>query len=374
MFYPLKQCLGLKSRVLALRVGIYIMLYALFSIPFPSVAASLDADGAIEALRITSGSYAGGYQIAPAGLLQWYFANLGLVAHIKSNSSLTVKANVKAYLDAYIKNLVRPSYVIKDVEAPNGDWSQNTGYILHNADSDDAYAATFLSLVWAYVQATNDTDWAKSNLATLKGIAYNNLATQMKSKNSCVPVYQKQSLNSSTDNSTGYLQDNTENYKGLADFSSLLSRLGDSASNYYQSFANSASQCVHNTLWNSSVNAFLVSDISGLPGSTFYPDVVSQVFPQAYAVPDNASTTHYTAGYAYLNKNAPTWATGQCGTKPCDPNYFPWGILGYVAAVRGDCTNAKKQQDTIANLFTTKRSAVTINELGWYLRNVAICK
>lgn len=373
MFYPLKQCLGLKSRVLALRVGIYIMLYALFSIPFPSVAASLDADGAIEALRITSGSYAGGYQVAPAGILQWYFANLGLVAHIKSNSSSTVKANVKAYLDAYIKNLVRPSYVIKDVLAPNGNWSQNTGYILHNADSDDAYAATFLSLVWAYVQATNDTDWANSNLATLKGIAYNNLATQVKS-NFCARVYQKQSPNSSTDNSTGYLQDNTENYKGLADFSSLLSRLGDSDSNYYQSFANSISQCVHNTLWNSSVNAFLVSDISGLPGSTFYPDVVSQVFPQAYAVPGNASTTHYTAGYAYLNKNAPTWATGQCGTQPCDPNYFPWGILGYVAAVRGDCTNAKKQQDTIANLFTTKRSAVTINELGWYLRNVTICK
>jgi hypothetical protein len=39
---------------------------------------SFDPLAFLEQGRITSGKYAGGYLVAPAGALNWYFANIGL--------------------------------------------------------------------------------------------------------------------------------------------------------------------------------------------------------------------------------------------------------------------------------------------------------
>jgi len=45
----------------------------------PTNATPINVVAEIKALRIPSGPYAGGYELAPNGILNWYFANLGLL-------------------------------------------------------------------------------------------------------------------------------------------------------------------------------------------------------------------------------------------------------------------------------------------------------
>ncbi len=313
----------------------------------------------LDALKITTGPLAGAYQVGVgSNWLNWYFANLGLFGFIKDRPN-----EVRSYMDLYIRNVNPANYTINDVKF-NGDLNAP---IHCPADSNDSYASTFLSLAAEYMKVTGDTQWFRNHLPVLKAIAYANLVEPQKTdgmisvfRADYAPPTHPTYCPSFTRSNIAYTEDNTENYRGLVDFSDALAALGDADAGYYKQVATSVAAGIQNR---STGSALTVADSDTTVNPDFYPGTVTQVFPQLHDVPlapDTATTqSRYDSGYAYLNSHAPTWST------QIDPGAgYPWMLLGYVAAKRGDTARAQQQ---MAMLRANSGKAI-INELGFYKR------
>lgn len=302
-----------------------------------------------EESRIKSGPYAGGYLVAPAGYLNWYFANLGLLAFVDR-----VPGEVKAYLALYIAHL-RPDFSIEDVVFSN-PYDPGAGTAAPRAqDSDDSYAATFLSLAARYVHVTKDRAWLDTNLATLKAMAERNLIASQES-NGLVHVFQDRAKYP-----FAYTQDNCEAFHGLRDFAVLLTEIGDPAASRYRTAADAIASAISKTMFLPTDRAFgVIYGTAVAPlGVTFYPDAVTQAFPRGHGLPVNAAEDD--GAWAFLAKTAPAWWTGT-------HDKAPFMILGYAAALRGDTTAALAQQAHLRSLVKTDRGAAGIHELGYYQR------
>ncbi len=324
--------------------------------PVPA-GTGINAVAEIKSLRIPTGPYAGGYELAPNGRLNWYFTALGLLPIVQYLSAPDLDLHIRTYLDLYLRNL-NANYTIEDVDFPFGRANTNS-FTKILSDSDDSYAATFLSLAVRYVRASRNWTWWEANKARMKDLAYRNLALAAKGTG-LTSVFQAPR---SQTNSLGYLMDNCEVYRGLRDFASMLRERGElNDANYYDLLAaNTASGMVG--LFNVAGKAFRMSDGSPTPETSFYPGTTCQVYAQAFGVTELAPL--YDRGWAYLEKHTPRWETGQY-----DP--YSWAILGYVAAKRGNATQAKAQLATIEKAFVANRGVVTINELGFYQRTKAV--
>jgi hypothetical protein len=310
----------------------------------PPAAPAIDVVAQIKALRLNDGPLAGAYPIAPAGKVNWYFANLGLMGIVNKLSADDGDFYIRQYLDAFVRH-VDGDGIIFDY-GPNGP---------EFPDSHDSYAATFLTLVLAYETHSGNSVWANSNMATLKLMAYNCLTTQVKS-NMLTSVFRN-----GVPSNIGYLMDNCEVYRGLRDFAALLRKRGDTDADYYDSFATQIPLGMRALF---SV-AYKPSDAHQSPETTFYPGTTCQVFPQAFGVPELSNT--FDTAYFYLNNHSPGWEKGTY-------DMFPWAVLGYVAAVRNDAQRARTQLATMNTLFQSNRALVTINELGWYQRTTDLLK
>lgn len=327
-------------------------------VPPGTSATAIDVVAELKALRITAGPYAGGYEIAPNGRLNWYFTNLGLLPLVQRLSAPDLELYIRSYLDLYLRN-VSASSTIQDVNFPFGR-ANPTVFTLVPSDSDDAYASTFLSLAVRYVRASSNWTWWEANKAALKNIAYRNLALTAKASG-LAAVFQAPR---SQTNSFGYLMDNCEGYRGLRDLAALLrSRSELIDANYYDRLASNVALGLVNQCFNSTAKAFAPSDGNQPTSAVFYPGTTCQIYPQAFGLVELASLFSY--GWNTLNALSPGWETGKL-----DP--YPWAILGYVAALRGETTLAVAKTRSVEQLFASNRSLVTINELGFYLRTQSV--
>lgn len=324
-----------------------------------AAAPQIDAVAEIKALRIPTGPYAGGYELAPNGRLNWYFANLGLLPVVHLLGPADLRTCILPYLNLYLANTDPTTSTIADIDFPYG--RANTSVFKKVlSDSDDAYASTFLSLASRYVVVSGNWTWWEANKAALKNIAYRNLALTAK-PSGLTSVFQAPR---SQTNSIGYLMDNCEGYRGLRDFAALLrsrSELPDA--NYYDLLASNTADGILNQLYKASPKAFSASDASLAPSAVFYPGTTCQVYPQAFGLSELAP--QFSGGWNYLDTLSPGWETGRY-----DP--FPWAILGYVAALRRQTTQARAQLASIEKTFAANRGLITINELGFYLRTKAV--
>lgn len=322
------------------------------------VGSSIDVIKEIRALQIPTGPYAGGYEIAPNGRLNWYFTNLGLLPIVQLLNAADLETLVRRYLDLYLRCLT-PADTIDDINFLVGRVNPSS-FTKMDSDSDDAYAATFVSLVVRYLRASQNWAWWDANKARVKSLAYRNLAMTAK-PTGLTSVFQAPR---SQTNSIGYLMDNCEGYRGLRDLASLLRDRGDTVdANYADLLASNTASGIRNHIFNASAGAFTPSDAHPIPLANFYPGTTCQIYAQAFGVTELAS--QFDAGWNYLNKTTPGWEDGHC-----DP--YPWAILGTVAAMRGQITLARLQQASIEKTFGTSRALVTINELGFYQRTKAI--
>ncbi len=325
--------------------------------PVKPATTKIDAIAEIKKLRIKQGIFAGGYQVAPTGVLNWYFTNLGLIAIVPRLTLSDLNIYIRSYLNLYLKRL-EPDMSIKDINFEDGNPLSSYGKT--PSDSDDSYAATFLSLAslyakTIYIKQSKDLTWWNKNKSKLKNIAYYNLAISIK-QNGLTSVFQ--SPRSQKDN-TGYLMDNCESYRGLRDFAEMLRLTGDIAdANYFDSFANGITQGIDSMLFDSITARFIPSD-NPLDETCFYPKATCQVFPQAFGLVELSS--HFDQAWHYLNATAANWQNGHY-------EEYPWAILGFVAAKRGAIIQAQAQMKTVQSLFIHKRGLVTINELGFYQR------
>jgi hypothetical protein len=319
--------------------------------PTPQV---IDAVAELKALRITTGPLTNGYLVAPAGRLNWYFTHLGLLPIIQYLTAADLDTYIRKYLDLYLSR-IEGNYIIQDVNFNDATMQNIT---LVPSDSDNSYASTLLMMVARYLKATNNWTWWDANKAKIKNIAYANIAMLVKS-NGLARVFQMSST--STVANYGYLMNNCEDYRGLREYAAILNLRGESTdANYYNNFATTIAQSINTILWDSGRSGFKMSDqdLRADP-TTFYPGTTCQAFPEAFGVSESA--TYFTQAYNFLNTNSPSWPD-------CVYDPYPWAVLGYVAAKRGDSTRAKTQMAAIEKLFVNNRAMVTINELGFYQR------
>ncbi|MGY8905292.1 MAG: hypothetical protein ACKVIH_12160 [Burkholderiales bacterium] len=322
-------------------------------IPSTGTGTGINAVEAIKALRIPTGPYAGAYEIAPNGLSNWYFTNLGLIAIVQYLNGPDLDTYIRSYLDLYLSKL-EPNMSIRDVHFPFGRVN-TSNFTLVLADSDDSYAATTLTLAARYLRASQNWAWWDQNKARLKDIAYRNIATAIKA-NGLTSVFQ--SPRSQTNNA-GYLMDNCEVYRGLTDFALLLRERGEPAdATYYESFAKNISSALA-TLFSMSNNGFRFADLANQTETTFYPGTTCQVFPQVFGVTPLAP--YYDRAWNFFNLNSTGWEKGTI-----DP--YPWAVLGLAAALRGQTALAQAQLASMEKTFAISRPLMTINELGFYQR------
>ena len=331
--------------------------------PAPTPSGAINTNGginaveAIKALRIPTGPFTGAYEVAPNGLSNWYFTNLGLISIIQYLDALDLDKYIRTYLDLYISRL-EPNLSIQDVQFPFGR-TNTTVYTLVPSDSDDSYAATTLTLAVRYLRASQNWAWWDKNKSKLKDIAYKNIATSIKS-NGLTSVFQAPR---NQVNNAGYLMDNCEVYRGLSDFSLLLKERGDTLdAAYYGLFASNIGKAMTG-LFITSSNAFKMADLSIQTDTSFYPGTSCQVFPQVFNVTELAA--YYDRAWNFFNVNSKGWETGAL-----DP--YPWAVLGLAAAKRGQITLAQTQLTSIEKTFALNRPLVTINELGFYQRTKSV--
>ncbi len=318
----------------------------------------INAIAAIKALRITTGPLARGYLIAPNGRLNWYFTNLGLVPIVQYLNATDLDTYIRPYMDLYLSR-VQSDYTIEDVNFNDASLQNIT---LVPSDSDNSYAATLVSLAARYLRASNHWAWWDANKAKLQAMVDANIAALQKANGLC-RVFQLSRVSPVAD--YGYMMNNAEDYRALRDFAAILALRGESTlSNHYNNIASSIAQSMVIYLWDSGRSGFKTSDQDAQADSTsFYPGTTCQIFPQAFGVSE--LSTYFTAAYQFLNRYSPQWPH-----EIYDP--YPWAILGYVAAKRGDTNRARTQMAATETKYANQRALVTINELGFYQRTQSI--
>ena len=325
--------------------------------PVPAVGGVLNAVEAIKALRIPTGPYAGAYEIAPNGLSNWYFTNLGLISIVQYLDGPGLDTYIRTYLDLYLSKL-EPDLSIKDIQFPFGR-ANTSAFTLVLQDSDDSYAATTLTLAARYLKVSQNWAWWDRNKSRLKDIAYRNIALSTK-PNGLTSVFQP---SRSQINNAGYLMDNCEVYRGLRDFCAILSERGDAAdAAYYGQFADEIGKALA-TLFSPAGNAFRFADLALQTETSFYPGTSCQVFPQVFGVSELAN--YFTPAWNFMAANSSGWETGKL-----DP--YPFAVIGLAAAKRGQIALAKTQMASIEKTFTSNRALITINELGFYQRTKSV--
>lgn len=323
---------------------------------FAQTVSPINAVAELKKLRIASGTFTGGYLMAPGGRLNWYFTNLGILPIIQYLTSAELDLYIRTYLDLYLRRLEANSSIL-DIDFPTGPTGAFQTVL---ADSDDSYAATTLTLAARYLRASQNWAWWDANKAKLKTMAYRNLPVAVK-PNGLTSVFQAPR---SQTNSVGYLMDNCEAYRGLRDFAGLLRERGEAAdAAYYDSFATNITARISASLFDVNRGAFMPSDADLVPTTVFYPGTTCQVFAQAFGVKELAP--YFDRGWAYLNRVTPNWQDGRYDA-------YPWAVLGFVAAKRGATAQAQGQLQMMNSKFITDRGLVTINELGFYQRSVSL--
>lgn len=339
-----------------LQGGAAVAASTLAGLPGPAAAAlpRIGVVAAIKALRIPSGPWAGGYEIAPAGRLNWYFTNLGLLPVVQLLGAADRDTYIRSYLDLYIRSL-RSDATIEDVDFTSGS-STSGSYAMVPSDSDDSYAATLLSLAVRYLRASRNWTWWNANKATLLRMAERNLVAMIK-PSGYTSVFQPPRNQT---NDIGYLMDNCEVYRGLRDFAGLLRERGDGVqADRLDGVATGIASSIQRQGFDANRGGFTVGDHARLAEVGFYPGTTCQVFPQAFGLVELAP--QFDRAYRYLQTYSPGWADGRY-------DVYPWAVLGYVAALRGQRAQARSQLDMIDQKFADNRGLVTINELGFYLR------
>lgn len=322
----------------------------------PPLAHSVPAFSPLQhvcALRITGGPLQGAFTVAPLGVVNWYFGNIGLLPFVAR-----LRHEVRGWLDLQLGRYDLSRGTIADVEP---DYSANPASpsikALIPPDSDDAYAATLLELAARYDSVWTATAWWAANVSTLRRIADG--AIRALQKPSGLTRTFRNRARPGADIS--YLMDNCEVHSGLTAFAARLRAHGDRSAAVYDRAAKAVALGIAR-LFDREAGAFRASDADVAPGNRFYPDATAQVFPELHGVSaPGLGQQEWDAGWAALGRIAPLWPK-----LAYDP--YPWLLLGTVAAGRSaeDKLNARHQLASARALYASEPSRLTISELAQY--------
>jgi hypothetical protein len=231
----------------------------------------------------------------------------------------------------------------------------------NTADSTDSYAATFLSLAWAYYQTGDPNAQAyvasiASSLDLIGGVIAQ--TQQSDGLTWALPDYLIK-----------YLMDNCEVQRGLRDAASLFNAIGmPTKGSYYSTLADANLAGLNGMYLGNGVWAYYKGFSGTLypPNMTnWYPDATSQIFPILQGVVP-ASDARAQATYAAFNSAWPGWPNLSYTTQ--DP--FPWVLVSGAAAQMGDTARVNTYIQNIQNLYVNTGFGGYFydNEAGWFIR------
>ena len=286
-----------------------------------------------------------------------YFANLAAIGLTKNKAYYP---QVKAWMQWYVNHLNYPDKWGMYCSMYDYDVSGTTETSTNSADSTDSYAATFLSLAWAYWQTGDPTAQAYIKTLSYQLDCIGGVIVQTQQSNGltwALPDYQIQ-----------YLMDNAEVYRGISDLASLESAAfnNSTSANYYTAIAASVKNGIQTVLWNAAAHDYY--PYAGSPAAdwgTWYPDTTAQLYPIVNGVISPTSSQAVNL-YAAFNSNWPSWDTLNF------PDSFPWAVVSGAATVMGDTNRVNTYITTIQNTYVNVNPAFPYpwydQESGWFMR------
>ena len=213
--------------------------------------------------RIDAGAYTGTYRVADGGAVNWYFATTALLRLRRLPLEET-----RDYLNVYLAHLDPYDGIADALPKPTGIFAPIA------PDSEDAYAATILSLAARYRTESHDERWWSDHVATLSAIAYAKLLTKFKPDGL---------IRASGTDPTGYLMDNAEDYAGIRAFAAALRATHAPDAGYVASFVAPLGATIQG-MFDESAHAYAWSDSDPLGPPVPYPTCAAQLFPQLLGV------------------------------------------------------------------------------------------
>ncbi|MCB1210823.1 MAG: hypothetical protein KDK97_15985 [Verrucomicrobiales bacterium] len=295
--------------------------------------------------------------------IDWYFINIGLCSFVASHPSL-----VEAYMDRYL------SYVSQLNQTPG--WNHRIKRVKLNtdrrtvqtngevdADSDDAYASTFVRLACLFRKANPANPWFVNHLAALKNLMYANVLTQVRATGLVRAKQQGYDV--------GFLEDNVENWAALKALTDALVAIGDLTSeiNYYAAWRDSILNAIHTQLWDPVAKAWKWNDGALTAESAkFHEDIHCQIFPELYDMPHPSGPVEtqrrYDAAWDWLNQKVPNWWTDVWAG-----HAFSTLDLAVVASKRGEKDRARAYLEAALGRWIPLGSdprGTVISEIGYW--------
>lgn len=311
---------------------------------------SLNALGALDALRVESGDYQGAFLTAPVGYINWYFASLALY-HFVAERPEAAKGHVDAFL-CHTRNDGTVLDVVPDW------WNANNGVPIYlEPDSHDSYASTIIALAGKIYLQTGDATWFQARLPRLKYVLRKNILDSQNALTGLVRVYQNPAMPVWSPG-VEYLMDNCEVYQGLDTFGRALQTLGDGYAATVLSARDKLAQGIRTKMFRETAGAWAHAAQATTVGSSFYPYATAQAFPVAFEVP--VTSAQADSGWDYLKETTDQyWKAGRYDT-------FPWLVLAYGSALRGERESAIAQLNSAFKYVRANPQYFTINELGFW--------
>lgn len=293
-----------------------------------------------------------------ASVINPYYSNLAAIGLTKDPGSYGI---VQHWMEWYINHLNWPDKwglygTTYDYDYNNGAESSH-----NNADSTDSYAATFLSLAWAYF-STGDGN-AQSYVRTL--------SSQLDAIGQVlVKTQQPDGLTwAKPDYQIKYLMDNCEAYRGLRDLAQIFQYAFNDLSKvqYYNAKADLMLQGI-NGLWMGNSWAVYKDGVGVLTApnfGTWYADASSQLFPvmQGVIPPSDGRSQQV---YNSFNGAWPGWPNLSFNSQ----DSFPWVMIGAAAAVMGDTSRVNTYLNNIQSRYQSAGFPWPFYNMegGWYMR------
>lgn len=197
-----------------------------------------------------------------------YFANLYATNLILSEKEYPEV--IKEYIFWYVENLNYPDNW--EFTGTIYDFYLKDGVLLptYSYDSADAYAGSFLTLLYFYIRKTKDFKILNAHLKKFKDIAY--IIISLKDNRDGL-------IRALPYKSVKYLIDNLESYVGLLLFSQLLREISDGDWYYYRRHALELKRSIKKHFYSKGVLYWAIEDgIKYKVENQIYPDYLALIF------------------------------------------------------------------------------------------------
>lgn len=279
-----------------------------------------------------------------AGDVNPYFAcmaALGLLAETKNCPiTETEKKAVGRYLDWH-------TGILLETDGKMGIYRKKSGKLIYKekADSEDGYLGMYLFLMGKYLEKTESTDlpeyWKKGISLALKKIQ---------------SLMQDGITQVSEENTTVYLMDNLEVWKGLYE----LEHAGLKDVQAIREMRNKLQAQIEKLFWDDANQRWRIIENSDLyHQKEFYPDGVAQIYPLIYEFPVKEKKKQKILYEQFTERFQ--W---QKLTKK--RNGFLWAMTGMAAAQMGDINNLLEMiRNYEAEYCENRKYPLYTGEAGW---------